>query len=132
MMDPIVIGLIVVVALGGAYYVANRSSDSKSDSKPAVGKVPAKAKAKAKAPAKPKAPVSERVAALKSSDAVKKGSAPVAKKLPTKTALLKLTKKKIEETAREYDIELDARMTKENMVGTFLKEARAAAKAAKK
>ena len=122
MMDPIVIGLIVVVVLGGAYYFANRDSDSKSDSKPAVGKVPAK----------PKAPVSERVAALKSSDAVKKGSAPVAKKLPTKTALLKLTKKKIEETAREYDIELDARMTKENMVGTFLKEARAAAKAAKK
>ena len=128
MMDPIVIGLIVVVALGGAYYVANRDSDSKSSSKPAVGKSPAKAKA----PAKPKAPVSERVAALKSTDAVKKGSAPVAKKLPTKTALLKLTKKKIEETAREYDIELDARMTKENMVGHFLKDARAAAKAAKK
>ena len=128
MMDPIVIGLIVVVALGGAYYFANRDSDSKSSSKPAVGKSPAKAKA----PAKPKAPVSERVAALKSTDAVKKGSAPVAKKLPTKTALLKLTKKKIEETAREYDIELDARMTKEDMVGTFLKEARAAAKAAKK
>ena len=127
MMDPIVIGLIVVAALGGAYYFANRDSDS-TPSKPAVGKVPAKAKA----PAEPKAPVSKRVAALKSTDAVKKDSAPVAKKLPTKTALLKLTKKKIEETAREYDIELDARMTKENMVGIFLKEARAAAKAAKK
>lgn len=125
-MDPIVIGLIVVVALGGvAYYFANKDSD-------AVGGGESGLKPEPVAPAKPKAPVSERVAALKSSDAVKKGSAPVAKKLPTKTALLKLTKKKIEETAREFDIELDARMTKENMVGTFLKEARAAAKAAKK
>lgn len=125
MMDPIVIGLIVVVALGGAYYFANKDSD-------AVGGGESGLKPEPAAPAKPKAPVSERVAALKSSDAVKKDSAPVAKKLPTKTALLKLTKKKIEETAREFDIELDARMTKENMVGTFLKEARAAAKAAKK
>lgn len=124
-MDPIVIGLIVVVALGGAYYFANKDSD-------AVGGGESGLKPEPAAPAKPKAPVSERVAALKSSDAVKKDSAPVAKKLPTKTALLKLTKKKIEETAREFDIELDARMTKENMVGTFLKEARAAAKAAKK
>mgnify|MGYP000736309168 CR=1 FL=1 len=124
-MDPIVIGLIVVVALGGAYYFANKDSNTVGGGESGLKPEPA-------APAKPKAPVSKRVAALKSTDAVKKGSAPVAKKLPTKTALLKLTKKKIEETAREYDIELDARMTKENMVGTFLKEARAAAKAAKK
>lgn len=126
MMDPIVIGLIVVVAIGAVYFASKKDSSSVVDSSGESG-VSAPS-----TPAKPKAPVSERVAALKSTDAVKKGSAPVAKKLPTKTALLKLTKKKIEETAREYDIELDARMTKENMVGTFLKEARAAAKAAKK
>lgn len=125
-MDPIVIGLIVVVAIGAVYFASKKDSSSVVDSSGESG-VSAPS-----TPAKPKAPVSERVAALKSTDAVKKGSAPVAKKLPTKTALLKLTKKKIEETAREYDIELDARMTKENMVGTFLKEARAAAKAAKK
>jgi hypothetical protein len=121
MMDPIIIGLIVVAAIGGAIYYV-KSKDSSVESKPAVGKVPAK----------PKAPVSERVAALKSSDAVKKESAPAAQKLPTKTALLKLTKAVIEEKAREFDIELDKRMTKENMVGTFLKEARAAAKAQRK
>lgn len=126
MMDPIVIGLIVVVAIGAVYFASKKDSSSVVDSSGESG-VSAPS-----TPAKPKAPVSERVAALKSTDAVKKGSAPVAKKLPTKTALLKLTKKKIEETAREYDIELDARMTKENMVGIFLKEARAAAKAAKK
>ena len=126
MMDPIVIGLIVVVAIGAVYFASKKDSSNVVDSSGESG-VSAPS-----TPAKPKAPVSERVAALKSTDAVKKGSAPVAKKLPTKTALLKLTKKKIEETAREYDIELDARMTKENMVGIFLKEARAAAKAAKK
>lgn len=126
MMDPIVIGLIVVAAIGAVYFVSKKDSSSVVDSSGESG-VSAPS-----TPAKPKAPVSKRVAALKSTDAVKKDSAPVAKKLPTKTTLLKLTKKKIEETAREYDIELDARMTKENMVGTFLKEARAAAKAAKK
>ena len=120
-MDPIIIGLIVVAIIGGAVYAYNSKSKSV---------VPAPKKAKA--PAKPKAPVSERVAALKSSDAVKKGSAPAAKKLPTKTALLKLTKAAIEEKAREFDIELDKRMTKENMVGHFLKDARAAARAQRK
>ena len=112
-MDPIVIGLIVVVALGGAYYFANKDSD-------AVGGGESGLKPEPAAPAKPKAPVSERVAALKSSDAVKKDSAPVAKKLPTKTALLKLTKKKIEETAREFDIELDARMVSAHLPAHIL------------
>lgn len=119
-MDPIIIGLIVVAIIGGAVYYYN---SSKSESEKPVAK-------KAKAPAKPKAPVSERVAALKSADAVK--DSPAAKKLPTKTALLKLTKANIEEKAREFDIELDKRMTKENMVQHFLKDARAAARAQRK
>ena len=120
MMDPIIIGLIVVAIIGGAVYYYN---SSKSESEKPVAK-------KAKAPAKPKAPVSERVAALKSADAVK--DSPAAKKLPTKTSLLKLTKANIEENAREFDIELDKRMTKENMVQHFLKDARAAARAQRK
>lgn len=118
-MDPIIIGLIVVAVVGGAVYYYSKSKPEQS--------APVK---KAKAPAKPKAPVSERVAALKSADAVK--DSPAAKKLPTKTALLKLTKANIEEKAREFDIELDKRMTKENMVQHFLKDARAAARAQRK
>ena len=124
-MDPILIGVIVVVALGIAVWFLSKE-DKTTDASGESGIRPTPVKP---TPA-PKAPVSERVQALKSDDAVK--SAPAAKKLPTKTALLKLTKAKIEETAREFDIELDKRMTKENMVGTFLKEARAAAKADRK
>lgn len=125
-MDPILIGVIVVVALGIAVWFLNKDSNDDVSGGGESGLRPTPVKP---TPA-PKAPVSERVQALKSADAVK--SAPAAKKLPTKTALLKLTKAKIEETGREFDIELDKRMTKENMVSTFLKEARAAAKADRK
>ena len=118
-MDPIMILIGAAVVLGVIWFVfKGNKSDDQTDN----------AAITTPAPAKPAAP-SERVQALKSTEAVKADAAPAAKKLPTKTALLKLTKAKIEETAREFDIELDKRMTKENMVSTFLKEARAAAKA---
>lgn len=120
-MDPIMILIGAAVVLGVIWFVfKGNKSDDQTDNAAITTPAPA--------PAKPAAP-SERVQALKSTEAVKAEAAPAAKKLPTKTALLKLTKGKIEETAREFDIELDKRMTKENMVSTFLKEARAAAKA---
>lgn len=66
-------------------------------------------------------PVSSRVQSLKSSDAVKT-DAPTAKKVPTKTDLSKMTKENIEKVAREYNIELDRRMTKSNMIADFQKQ----------
>jgi len=132
-MDPIsiLIGLVVVAGIATLVY-QSRKEDS---AKPAVGKVPAKAAVAKKAPAASTTPTakkaepSARVKALKSSEAVK-ANAPVAKKVPTKTALLKLTKANIESEARDHGIELDARQTKENMVADFQKQAKANAKAA--
>ena len=128
-MDPIsiIIGLVVVAGIATVVY-QSRKEDS---SKPAVGKVPAKKApvAQSTTPTKKKAEPSARVKALKSSEAVK-ANAPVAKKVPTKTALLKLTKANIEIEARDHGIELDARKTKENMVADFQKQAKANAKAA--
>ncbi len=133
-MDPIsiIIGLVVVAGIATVVY----QSQNEDSSKPAVGKVPAKkapvakkAPAASTTPTKKKAEPSARVKALKSSEAVK-ANAPVAKKVPTKTALLKLTKANIEVEAREHGIELDARKTKENMVADFQKQAKANAKAA--
>lgn len=133
-MDPIsvIIGLVVVAGIATVVY---QSQKEDSDKLPAVGKVPAKkapvAKKAAPAATTPtkKAEPSARVKALKSSEAVK-ANAPVAKKVPTKTALLKLTKANIEVEARDHGIELDARKTKENMVADFQKQAKANAKAA--
>ena len=133
-MDPIsiIIGLVVVAAIATVVY---QSKQDNSSDLPAVGKVPAakaeakKAPASSTTPTKKKAEPSARVKALKSSEAVK-ANAPVAKKVPTKTALLKLTKANIEKEAREHGIELDARKTKENMVADFQKIAKANAKAA--
>ena len=133
-MDPIsiIIGLVVVAAIATVVY---QSKQDNSSDLPAVGKVPAKKAEANKAPASSTTPTvkkaepSARVKALKSSEAVK-ANAPVAKKVPTKTALLKLTKANIELEARDHGIELDARKTKENMVADFQKQAKANAKAA--
>ena len=133
-MDPIsiLIGLVVVAGIATLVY----QSQKEDSAKPAVGKVPAKkagvakkAPAASTTPTAKKAEPSARVKALKSSEAVK-ANAPVAKKVPTKTALLKLTKANIESEARDHGIELDARKTKENMVADFQKQAKANAKAA--
>ena len=127
-MDPIsiLIGLVVVAGIATLVY----QSQKEDSAKPAVGKVPAKkAPAASTTPTAKKAEPSARVKALKSSEAVK-ANAPVAKKVPTKTALLKLTKANIESEARDHGIELDARKTKENMVADFQTQAKANAKAA--
>lgn len=125
-MDPIsiLIGLVVVAGIGTLVY------QSQKDSKAVASKPKAKAPvAKSTTPTAKKAEPSARVKALKSSEAVKT-NAPVAQKVPTKTALLKMTKANIETEARSFGIELDARKTKENMVADFQKTAKANAKAA--
>ena len=133
-MDPIsiLIGLVVVAGIATLVYQSHKEDSGK----PAVGTA-----TKAKAPVAKKAPAakttptekkvepSARVKALKSTEAVKT-NAPVAQKVPTKTALLKMTKANIEAEARSFGIELDARKTKENMVADFQKTAKANAKAA--
>ena len=47
-------------------------------------------------------------------------------KLPTKAQLMKLTKAKIDELAKEVGIELDRRQTKETMVAELQKQAKKA------
>ena len=124
-MDPIsiVIGLVVVAGIAAVVY-ESRKGDSV---KPVATK--AKAPAAKTTPTEKKVEPSARVKALKSTEAVKT-NAPVAQKVPTKTALLKMTKANIEAEARSFGIELDARKTKENMVADFQKTAKANAKAA--
>lgn len=137
-MDPImiVVGAVIVFAIVAYAFASKDKTDLSDKPMPSAAQQPVK-KAEPKpaeaavTPTKPKKAVSKRVQALKSEDAVKPSAAPKAKPLPTKTTLLKMTKEKIEETARSYGIELDKRMTKNNMVQTFLAEAQAAAKAKK-
>jgi hypothetical protein len=100
----IVIGIVVV---GFVVYNFFLKSDS-SASAPA----PVKAKAPAKTPVKE---VKEEVVEVV--------------KAPTKAQLTSKTKKEIDDLAKnEWGIKLDARMTKDKMVATFVKEAKAIAK----
>ena len=133
-MDPIsiLIGLVVVAGIATVVYQkSSSSSDAPTSGTATQAKAPVAPKAPAAntTPTKKKAEPSARVKALKSTDAVK-ANAPVAQKVPTKTALLKLTKANIEAEARKHGIELDARKTKENMVADFQKTAKANARAA--
>ena len=130
-MDPIsiVIGLVVVAGIAAVVYESRKGDSVKPVATKAKAPVAKKAPAAKTTPAEKKAEPSARVKALKSSEAVKT-NAPVAQKVPTKTALLKMTKANIEAEARSFGIELDARKTKENMVADFQKTAKANAKAA--
>ena len=130
-MDPISILIGLVVVAGIATIVYKSQTDSKATASKPVAKAPVAKKATpaSTTPTAKKAEPSARVKALKSTEAVKTG-APVAQKVPTKTALLKMTKANIEAEARSFGIELDARKTKDNMVADFQKTAKANAKAA--
>ena len=97
-MDNLVIGIIVVV-VGFVVY----NSFFKKDK---VVSTPAKAPAPAPAPA----PVVEAEV----------------KKVPTKTVLNKMSKKELDNFAKtEFDIKLDARLKKDDMIKAFQKEAKA-------
>lgn len=130
-MDPIsiLIGLVVVAGIGTLVYQSQKDSKAVASKPKAKAPVAKKAPVASTTPTAKKAEPSARVKALKSSEAVKT-NAPVAQKVPTKTALLKMTKANIETEARSFGIELDARKTKENMVADFQKTAKANAKAA--
>jgi hypothetical protein len=97
-MENLVIGIIVVV-VGYVVY----SKFIKSDD---VVSTPAKA------PAPAPAPVVEAKAEVQ--------------KVPTKTVLTKMSKKELDNFAKaEFDIKLDARLKKDDMIKAFQKEAKA-------
>ena len=97
-MENLVIGIIVFAIVGFVVY----NSFFKEESVPK----PSPAKAHAPAPA----PV---------------GEAEV-KKVPTKTVLNKMSKKELDNFAKaEWDIKLDARLKKDDMIKAFQKEAKA-------
>lgn len=148
-MDPLFIIAGLVVLAGAALYVvaASRATDaelfSPADTATTAKATTAKAtktKTKAKAAAEPSsttpttrvAEPSARVKALRSSEAIKTGSAPVAQIVPTKTALIKQTKANIIASAQQFNIQLNPDHTKEQLVQDYLSQARAQAKAATK
>ena len=97
-MDPVLIFIIIVVALGGAVWFFNNRGESSSVSAPAPKPAPAPA------------PVVEAEV----------------KKVPTKTVLNKMSKKELDNFAKaEWDIKLDARLKKDDMIKAFQKEAKA-------
>ena len=98
-MENLVIGIIVVAVVGFVVYNSFFKKEE-SASKPS----PAKAPAPAPAPVV-KAEV---------------------KKVPTKTVLNKMSKKELDNFAKvEWDITLDARLKKDDMIKAFQKEAKA-------
>ena len=97
----IVIGIVVV---GFVVYNFFLKSDSSASAPAPVKEAPAKAP-------------------------VKEVKEEVVVKAPTKTQLTSKTKKEIDDLAKnEWGIKLDARETKDKMVATFVKEAKAIAK----
>ena len=97
-MENLVIGIIVFAIVG--FVVYNSFFKEESVSKPSP----------AKAPAPAPAPVVEAEV----------------KKVPTKTVLNKMSKKELDNFAKaEFDIKLDARLKKDDMIKAFQKEAKA-------
>jgi len=144
-MDPISIVVVLLVFGGLAWLVwPSKGSDTEADvisvytTKPAESVVTPEPEvaepevADQVTPPTRQATVSPRVWALKSPDAVPAEAAPAARKPPTKTDLVNMTKAQIEETARLFDIELDRRLTKTGMITAFQSELKAQAKAARK
>lgn len=104
-MSPI--GIVILVAIGG--FVAWKVFFNKEESAPV-----SKAKAPAAAPAPKKAEAKAKVVAEE------------VVKLPTKTALSKMTKKEIDNLAQvDFGVTLDARVTKDKMISALQKEVKA-------
>jgi hypothetical protein len=100
-MENLVIGIIVLVV----GYVVYNSFIKKDESKPA----PTPAKAPVKAPAPKKVVAKAEV-----------------KKVPTKSVLSSMTKKELDNFAKvEFDVKLDARLKKDDMIKALQKEAKA-------
>jgi len=100
-MDPIILFIIVVVVLGGAFWYFNAEKDNTAS----VGETEVKPEPVAKVEPKPApAPKAE------------------VKKLPTKSKLTAMKKAELEELGREFGVELDKRKTKDNMIADLQKE----------
>ena len=97
-MDPVILFVIAVVVIGGAFWLY----ESKSDVSDVVETKPAPAPA-------PKAEAEAKVEV---------------KKLPTKSKLSAMKKAELEELGREFGIELDKRKTKDSMIVDLQKEAK--------
>jgi len=98
-MDPVLVFIGVVVAVGVAFYFfGNKDND-------VVGGGESGLKPEPVAPAKPKAEV--------------KKAAPSAPKAPTAKALNAMTKKEIDQVGKDFGVQLDARKTKAAMVKDF-------------
>jgi hypothetical protein len=96
-MDPIAISIIAgVVVLAGVYFIF-----FSNDEEPTQPTNPVKVVQPVKAPTTPGQSQAKAVAEPK---------------LPTKAAMEKLTKAKLEELAREHGVELDKRKTKAGMI----------------
>jgi len=97
-MDPIILFIIVVVVLGGAFWYFNAEKDNSGEAEVKAEPV---AKVEPKPTPAPKAEV---------------------KKLPTKSKLSAMKKAELEELGREFGVELDKRKTKDNMIADLQKE----------
>ena len=99
-MDPVILFVIAVVVIGGAFWLYESKSDVSDvvETKPAPATV---VKAEVKTEAKVEV-----------------------KKLPTKSKLSAMKKAELEELGREFGIELDKRKTKDNMIVDLQKEAK--------
>lgn len=113
-MDPLMLGIVVVVGLVAIVWYFNRDSESLDINED--GKVNAEDAVAAVEKAKTgvKKEVKKAVAEVKSAVV----------KLPNKTALNKMTKKQIDETAADLGIKLDARKSKADMIKSFQAEAK--------
>jgi hypothetical protein len=103
-MDPVILFVIAVVVIGGAFWLYESKSDVSDvvETKPAPAPAP-KAEVKTEAKAEAKVEV---------------------KKLPTKSKLSAMKKAELEELGREFGIELDKRKTKDSMIVDLQKEAK--------
>lgn len=118
-MDPLMLGLAVIIGLGVLVWYFNRDAESldinqdgkvdKKDLEAAVDNAKAGVKAEV---AEAKAEVKEAVAEIKA-------------KLPTAAKLKAMTKAQLEEFGREFGVELDKRKTKDNMITELKKGVKA-------
>jgi Na+-transporting methylmalonyl-CoA/oxaloacetate decarboxylase gamma subunit len=139
-MDPITIAIVLVILALGAYLVWPKSETeptSETTAEPVAEPVTEAAEPEADAepeaeqvtPPTVVAEPSKRVLALKSAEAVAPEQAPAARKAPTKTDLINMTKSQIEAAGREFGIELDRRLTKDKMITEFQTQLKAQTKA---
>src|SRR5210317_325223 len=107
-MDPVLSFILVVAVLVGVFWFFGKGKSSTPVAKPVE---------KVSAPAPAPAPVAEAKHVAKAE----------VKKAPSKAVLNKMTKKELDQFAKtEFDVKLDARETKDNMIKALQSEVRKA------